>query len=119
VTTVGVPVGTGGRTVITGLSGNGSTNTVLWQVSRGESAAIFSSRFPTVGGSGTLPNNVLIPSGQTLVTTEVFTANQPWIFDNNSAAATSLLPARWPRIATFAAAWPRTATLSSTPTACP
>jgi Flp pilus assembly protein TadG len=119
VTSVGVPAGTGGRTVITGLSGNGTTNTVLWQISRGEAATVFASRFGAVGSSATLPNSVLIPSGQTLIATEVFTSNQPWIFDTGGTATLALLPARFPKIATFAAAWPRNATLSTAPTPCP
>lgn len=71
--------GTAGATIISGIANTGSTTTIVWQERTGDPAA-FPSLFGTAGGAPTLPPGYTVPSGHSVIATELYTGITPWIF---------------------------------------
>jgi Flp pilus assembly protein TadG len=69
--------GTGGATIISGLSNNGTTTTVAWQERTGSSAS-FPSLFGTVGSTPTLPPGYSVPSNHNVIATELYSDVTTW-----------------------------------------
>jgi hypothetical protein len=71
--------GSNGATIISGLSNNGTTTTMVWQKRTGN-AALYPSLFGSPGGAVTLPPNYGVPSGHSVIATELYTGISPWKF---------------------------------------
>jgi Flp pilus assembly protein TadG len=68
-----------GTTIITGIINSNGRQTIAWQ--QRSPSATFSSLFGTAAGATpTLPNNYVVPAGNTLIAVEVFTTASPWVF---------------------------------------
>lgn len=106
--------GSGGAQVISLVSSNtnGTANVLTWQCKTGS----FVSRIGnTVGGSVTLPDRFLVPLGQTVLVTEAFNRNTPWVFSNGLFGTTGS-----DVIYSYTVVRPRSAQLSTPPTSgCP
>jgi Flp pilus assembly protein TadG len=73
--------GAGGATIISGISNNGSSTTMVWQERTGNTAA-YPSLIGTPGGAVTLPPGYSVPSGHSVIATEVYTGVTPWKFSS-------------------------------------
>ena len=105
------------RTVISVVSNTGSGNSVAWSCSRGDSSLT-----ANVAGRTSLPNSLVVPTGQTLVVVEVINATRPWQILVKLATLTRFLNFTVPDpgpIRTYALIRPRTGTLSTLTGGCP
>ncbi len=105
------------RTAIGVVSNTGAGNALSWTCYRGESTLP-----ATIAGRTTLPNGLVVPSGQTLVVVEVVNAARPWQILARLATITKFLGFTVPDpgpIRTYAIVRPRTGTLSTLTGGCP
>jgi Flp pilus assembly protein TadG len=70
--------GNGGATIISGITNNGTSTKVVWQKRTGNAA--YTSLFGTQGGAPTLPPGYSLPSGHSIIATELYTGISPWNF---------------------------------------
>ncbi len=70
--------GNGGATIISGITNNGTSTKVVWQERTGNAA--YTSLFGTQGGAPTLPPGYSLPSGHSIIATELYTGISPWNF---------------------------------------
>jgi Flp pilus assembly protein TadG len=71
--------GASGATIISGITNNGTKTTIVWQERSGNAAA-FPSLFGTAGAVPTLPPGYSVPSGHSIIATELYTGITPWVF---------------------------------------
>ena len=71
--------GNNGATIISGISNNGSKTTMVWQERTGNVTA-YPSQIGTPGKTPTLPIGYSVPSGHSIIVTEVYTGITPWKF---------------------------------------
>ncbi len=105
------------RTMIGVVSNTGTGNTLSWTCSRGDATLT-----ANVAGRTTLPNGLVVPSGQTLVVVEVINGTRPWQILVKLATITQFLRINVPDpgpIRTYALVRPRTGTLSTLTGGCP
>jgi len=105
------------RTVLSVVSNTGSGNRVAWSCSKGDSSLP-----ANVAGQTTLPNGLVVPSGQTLVVVEVINGTRPWQILVKLATLTQVLGFTVPDpgpIRTYALIRPRIGTLNTLTGGCP
>ena len=104
--------GTGrARTVIGVVSGTANGNSLAWSCARGDAGLA-----TLVAGKTTLPNNFLVPSGQSVLVVEVVNAATPW----SVMAAPIFFGTSGPGpVRSYAILRPRTASLTTINGACP
>jgi hypothetical protein len=68
-----------GATIISGITNDGTNITMVWQQRSGGPAG-FPSLFGVPGSSVKLPPGYSIPSGHSIITTELYTGISPWLF---------------------------------------
>lgn len=66
-----------GATIISGIANNGSKTTVVWQQRTGDAVA-YPSRFGNRGTAATLPSGYSVPSGHSIIATEIYSGVTPW-----------------------------------------
>jgi len=71
--------GTNGATIISGITNDGTTTLIVWQERSGDSGA-YPSRFGIKGGTPSFPSGYTVPSGHSVITTELYTGISPWSF---------------------------------------
>lgn len=78
-----------GRTIISVVQGTHQGNRMLWQrlTTPGPGGILFTSRIGQPPNIVTLPANLVVPNGQTVVITEVFNRRQPWVLSVNLLGA--------------------------------
>lgn len=69
-----------GGVILSAVYSSSGTNKVAWQVRTGSSS--LTSSVGTAGGNATLTEGFAVPSGQTLLVTEVFLPRSVWILSN-------------------------------------
>ena len=101
------------RTVIGVVNGTGGGNTLAWSCSRGDTA------LPNrIAGVTALPNNFLVPAGQTVLVVEVISGTRAWSL--MSATGFGFFGTAGPdAIRTYAIVRPRQAQLNALGGACP
>ena len=101
------------RTIIGVVNGTGAGNTVAWSCARGDSALA-----GRIAGTTALPNNLLVPAGQTVLVVEVISNARPWSI--LSATGFGFFGTAGPDpIRTYAIVRPRQAQLNALGGACP
>jgi Flp pilus assembly protein TadG len=77
-----------GRTIISAVQGTTQGNRMVWQrATIGGPGGLFESRIGQPPNIVTLPANMLVPVGQTVVITEVFNRRVPWVLSVNLLGA--------------------------------
>nr|WP_294500952.1 TadE/TadG family type IV pilus assembly protein [uncultured Rhodopila sp.] len=71
--------GTNGATIISGITNNGTSTSMVWQERTGNAAA-YPSLIGTPGNALTFPPGYSVPSGHSIIATEVYTGITPWKF---------------------------------------
>jgi Flp pilus assembly protein TadG len=106
--------GTGkARTVISVVSGAAGGNSVAWTCARGDSGLT-----AQVAGKAALPNNFLVPSGQSVRVVEGVNSVTPWSIMSKAPPVFFGKPGAGP-VRTYAIVRPRTGALTSIGGACP
>jgi Flp pilus assembly protein TadG len=99
--------GTQGATIISGITNNGTTTTISWQERNGNAVA-YPSLFGTPGKTLKLPAGYSVPSGHSIVATELYTDLSPWKF------SLALMPGPGPTsLYSYAIYEPRSGTLAT------
>lgn len=71
-----VVCGTDGATIVSGIQNDGTTTKVIWQERTGDAG--YQSLFGTPGNAASLPKGYTVPSGHSIITTELYSGVTPW-----------------------------------------
>jgi Flp pilus assembly protein TadG len=70
----------GGAIIVSAIYLSNGANKVAWQIRKGNS--LFKSNIDVTGQTTPVLSSFLVPTGQTLITTEVFTNANPWVLSS-------------------------------------
>lgn len=81
-----------GSVVVSAVYSQAGANRFAWQRRTGNAAQLSSVGTGTPGGAAKIAETFIVPTGQTLLVTEVFLPRQPWVLSVN------FMPAALPRV---------------------